>query len=257
MLLAITREVSPRIADCELTHLARTPIDLERARMQHRRYAELLETLGCKLIRLPAEPELPDSVFVEDTAVVLDELALITRPGAESRRGETATVANALKPYRKLFYIEPSGTLDGGDVLRVGKTLYVGLSERGNLDGIGQLRRALAPFGYVVTGVRLHGCLHLKSAVTQVDKNCVLINRRWVDASAFESMRLIDVADSEPFAANALLIGTTVIYPAAFTQTRQRLKEQGIQVGTTDASELAKAEGGVTCGSLIFTTQSD
>ena len=251
MLVAITREVSPRISECELTHLVRTPIDLDRARAQHRQYESLLEELGCKLIRMPAEPELPDSVFVEDTAIVLDELAVITRPGAASRRAETASVAAALKPYRKLVYIDQPGTLDGGDVLRVGKALYVGQSQRSNPEGIGQLRHLIAPFRYTVTAVKLHDCLHLKSAVTQVADGTVLINRAWTDVRMFDSFKLIEVDVSEPFAANALLIAGTLIYPAAFPKTRKRLEAQGISIRTVDASELAKAEGGVTCGSLI------
>lgn len=252
MRIAITREVSPSIAECELTHLAREPIDVVRARAQHREYEELLVKLGCKLMRLPAEADLPDSVFVEDAAVVLDELAVITRPGAESRRSETVSVAAALKPYRKLFHIQPPGTLDGGDVLRIGKALYVGLSKRSNREGVKQLRRILAQFRYSVTAVELHDCLHLKSAVTQVAENTLLINRAWTEARAFDSFRLIDVVPSEPFAANALLVDEAVIYPAAFPETRKRLETQGIKVHSVDASELAKAEGGVTCCSLIL-----
>lgn len=251
MLMAITREISPRIAKCELTHLAREPIDFQRARTQHRQYETLLEELGCKLVRLPAEPVLPDSVFVEDTAVVLDELAVITRPGAESRRAETASIAEALKPYRRLFYIEPPGTLDGGDVLRVGKTLYVGLSRRSNQEGIEQLRVMLVPFGYIVMAVNLQDCLHLKSAVTQVAEDTLLINQAWTDTVVFQGFHLIEVAPSEPFGANALRIGDTVVYPAAFPETLQRLEKQGIRLRTVDASELAKAEGGITCCSLI------
>lgn len=252
MLIAVIREVSPCIAECELTYLARTPIDLERARAQHRRYQDLLQKLGCQLIRLPAEPVLPDSVFVEDAAIVLEELAVITRPGAPSRRGETASVAAALRPYRNLFYIEAPGTLDGGDVLQLGKTLYVGQSQRSKVEGIEQLRRILADFGYHVVPVPLHGCLHLKSAVTKVADATLLINRTWVDERPFSTFRLIEVDSAEPFAANALLIGNAVIYPEAFPRTRERLEAQGIKVRTVDASELAKAEGGVTCSSLIF-----
>ena len=254
MLIAITREVSPRIAECELTHLAREPIDVARARAQHHQYEKLLTELGCKLTRLPVEPELPDSVFAEDTAIVLDELAVITRPGAESRRAETNSVAGVLKPYRKLFHIEPPGTLDGGDVLHVGKAVYVGQSKRSNREGIEQLHRILANFGYRVVPVPLHDCLHLKSAVTQAAENTLLINRAWTDAAMFRGFRLIDVAPSEPFAANSLLVGNTVIYSEAFPKTRERLEVQGIRVRTVDASELAKAEGGVTCCSLIFET---
>lgn len=252
MLLAIIREVSPRIAECELTHLARTPIDLERTRVQHRQYEDLLTRLVNKVIRLPAEPELPDSVFVEDAAIVLDELAVITRPGAPSRRAETTSIANILKPYRRLCHIQPPGTLDGGDVLRIGKTLYVGLSGRSNREGIEQLRHMVAPFGYSVIGVELHGCLHLKSAVTQVADDTVLINRDWVATQPFSAFRSIDVAPTEPFAANAMLVGDTVVYPEAFPETRKRLENRGIEVRSVCASELAKAEGGVTCCSLVF-----
>jgi len=252
MLIAITRGVSARITECELTHLAREPISLQRARVQHRQYENLLAKLGCKLIKLPAEPELPDSVFVEDTAVVLDELAVITRPGAESRRPETASIATILKQYRKLLHIEPPGTLDGGDVLQVGKSIYVGLSRRSNQSGIEQLRKILSAFGYKVEAVTLHDCLHLKSAVTHVAEDTLLINRQWVDDKTFGNMQFIEVAPQEPFAANAVLIGKPLIYPEAFPKTRQKLEAQGIGVRTLDASELAKAEGGVTCCSLIF-----
>ena len=252
MLIAMTREVSPAVGACELTHLARAPIDVERAVAQHRQYENLLAELGCELHRLPAEPALPDAVFVEDTAVVLDELAVITRPGAESRRDETASVADALKQCRKLFHIKPSGTLDGGDVLQTGKTLYVGRSKRSNREGIEQLRSILADFGYAVVAVETQDCLHLKTAVTQVADDTLLVNRHWVDAGVFGSMCLIDVAPSEPFGANALRIGNTLVYPAAFPGTRQRLEALTINVRTVDASELAKAEGGVTCCSLIF-----
>ena len=252
MLIAITRGVSLSIGRCELTHLPREPIDLERARAQHRRYEEALASLGCEIHRLPAEPTMPDSVFVEDTAVVLDELAIITRPGAASRRPETAAVAEALRPYRRLFRIEPPGTLDGGDVLRIGKMVFVGLSRRTDRAGIEQLRDLLDPFGYAVKGVRVKGCLHLKSAVTQVAEETLLINPAWVNAGAFGAMELIEVDPSEPFAANALLVGETAVYPAAYPRTVERLGAHGIRVRIIDISELAKAEGGVTCCSLIF-----
>jgi len=252
MLMAITRGVSPRITECELTHVTREPINFQRAQTQHQQYEELLVELGCKLIKLPAESELPDSVFVEDTAVVLDELAVITRPGAESRRAETGSIAAVLKQYRKLFYIKPPGTLDGGDVLQISKSLYVGLSQRSNQQGIEQFHKILSSFGYSVTAVTLHDCLHLKSAVTQVADNTLLINRQWVDDKVFGNMRFIDVSPTEPFAANAVRIGNTLIYPSAFPMTHQKLVAQSIDLRTVDASELAKAEGGVTCCNLIF-----
>jgi len=251
-LLAMTREISSSIGDCELTYQERRPIDLALAKSQHLRYEQALEELGCTVERLPAAPELPDSVFVEDTAIVLDELAVITRPGAESRRPETEPIAAALRAYRHLEFIRAPGTLDGGDVLRVNKQLFVGLSFRTNADGIEQLRRILQPFGYGVAAVPVRGCLHLKSAVTEVDRDTLLINREWIDADAFGRVRLIDVDPAEPMAANALLIEQAVIYSSAFPRTRKRLENVGIVVHPVDASELAKAEGGVTCCSLVF-----
>lgn len=251
-LIAITREISPKIAECELTHLERQVIDIGNARLQYQQYEDALTASGCQVQRLPVESDLPDSVFVEDTAIVLDELAVITRPGAESRRPETEAIARVLQTYRKLACIQPPGTLDGGDVLRINKALYVGLSGRSNLAGVEQLRSILAPYGYSVRGVELHGCLHLKSAVTQVAEDTLLINPDWVDGQVFGEMKLIEVHPEEAFAANAVWIGDAVIHPAAFPRTRQRLVAAGIKVITVDASELAKAEGGVTCCSLIF-----
>ena len=251
-LVAITRAVSPKIGQCELTHLERQAIDVERAQAQHAQYEACLAGLGCDVHRLAAEPDLPDSVFVEDTAVVLDELTIINRPGAASRRPETESIARALERFRRLAFIPPPGTLDGGDLLHVGRVLTIGVSGRSNQAGIEQVRRLVEPFGYRVEGVPVAGCLHLKSAVTQVAEDALLINREWVDGRIFQALRLIDVDPEEPMAANALLVGGTVIYPAAYPRTRRRLEEAGIAVQTVDVSELAKAEGGVTCCSLIL-----
>jgi dimethylargininase len=257
MRIAITRPVSASIGHCELTHLDRQPIDVDLARAQHRRYEQVLAALGCRVERLPEEPDLPDAVFVEDAAVVLDELAILTRPGAASRRPETRTVARALEPYRRLSAIESPGTLDGGDVLRVGRTLYVGLSGRSSRAAVEQMRALLAPLGYAVRGVGVDGCLHLKSAVTRVAADTLLVNRDWLDVSAFGDLRLVDVDPAEPAAANALCIGESVIYASAYPRTRVRLEETGIVVHAVDVSELAKAEGAVTCCSLVFTQSSN
>ena len=264
MLIAITRDISPNFNQCELTHLTRTPIDVALARQQHHAYQVALRRLGCEVITLPAEPDLPDSVFVEDAAIVLDEVALITRPGAASRRPEAQLIAEALRPYRALRYIEAPGTVDGGDVLRIGRSLYVGRSSRSNQSAIDQLQRHLAPFGYAVQGVEVTGCLHLKSAVTQVAVDTLLINPQWVDRAYFTGCRLIEVDPNEPGAANAVWVapparvdraGQTdwgVIYPSNFPRTRQRLIDAGIPVFIVAASEVQKAEGAVTCCSLIF-----
>jgi dimethylargininase len=248
----MTRELSPRIGQCELTHISRQPINFPLASLQHREYVECLTNLGCEVHRLPTDPELPDSVFIEDTCVVLDELAVITRPGAESRRAETATVAEAMKEFRELRFIESPGTLDGGDVLRVGRRLFVGRSSRTNDAGIEQFREFVTPFGYTVTAEPLVGCLHLKSAATTIRDGLILANREWVDPGIFGAAAVIEVDPSEPTAANALLIGETVVYPAEFPATRRRMEDAGINVVVVEMSEFAKAEGGVTCCSLIF-----
>jgi len=168
MLVAITRKVSPAIARCELTHLERQPINLETAVGQHAQYEQALRSLDVEIISLPAEPELPDSVFVEDAALVLDELAILTRPGAKSRRPEVESISRALGPYRDLVTIQAPGCLDGGDILQAGKMIYVGISTRSNTSAIQQMLMYLKQFGYQVKGIEVTGCLHLKSAVTQV-----------------------------------------------------------------------------------------
>jgi dimethylargininase len=252
MLSAITREVSAEIGRCELSYQPRVPIDIGLARAQHRAYERCLADAGCIVRRLPAADDLPDAVFVEDTAVVLDEVALVTRPGAASRRPETRDVAEVLRPHRLLFHLEAPAVLDGGDVLVLGKRLFVGLSRRSNEAAIQQMRYLLSDYGYSLAGVQVRGCLHLKSAVTQVAEDALLVNPDWIDTGAFESLSRISVDSREPSAANALRIGNLVIFPTAFPATRRRLEARGIRVCSVDVSELAKAEGAVTCCSLIF-----
>jgi dimethylargininase len=251
-LIAITRPVSQAIERCELTNLERVPIDLRLAIAQHHVYEETLLSLGVEVLSLPEEPDLPDAVFVEDVAVVLDECAILTRPGADSRKPETKSVARALAPYRTLHTIQAPGTVDGGDVLKVGKRIWVGLSTRSNPSAIEQMQAFVKPYGYIVMGVPVSGCLHLKSAVTQVAEDSLLINPEWVDRVNFPGMQFIDVDPSEPYAANVLLVGEEVIYQPAYPKTCLRLEAAGIHPILVDQSELAKAEGALTCCSLIF-----
>ena len=252
MSVAITREISPAIVRCELTHLAREAIDLAKASAQHDEYERCLTEAGCSVVRLAAGLDTPDSVFVEDIAFVVDEVAVIARPGAKSRRAETDAIAGALRAYRRLRYIETPGTLDGGDVLAMGKRVYIGESRRTNRAAISQMGRILEPYGYAVYAVKVRGCLHLKSAVTALSDDTLLINGEWAPAERFLPFTLLDVDPTEPFGANALRIGDGVIYPEMFPRTRARLEDRGIRVRGVDTSELAKAEGGVTCCSLIF-----
>jgi len=252
MRLAITRDVSPRFNECEITHIDRSPIDVDIARSQHHAYVQALKELGCAVLELPAEAHLPDSVFVEDTAVVLPEVALITRPGADSRKPETESITHALRPYRELVFIVSPATVDGGYVLVVGKNIYVGMSTRSNQMAVDQMNNLLGKYGYKAQSVELHDCLHLKTAVTRVDDKTLLINRRWVDVENFEGYELIDADESEPFAANGLPVGDAIIFPVAFPKTGAKLKAHGYKLKPVVVDELAKAEGAVTCCSLIL-----
>ncbi len=253
MRLALTRDVSPGMERCELSHIARTPIDLEAARAQHAAYEQCLRDLGCRVHRLPSDDTMPDAVFLEDTAVVVDEFAVLTRPGAASRRGEVAAVAEALEPFRATAEIREPGTLDGGDVLRLGHTIYVGLSARSNAEGITQLGRHLAPHGYRVEGVVTHDCLHLKTAVTEAAPGLLVLNPAWVDGGMFPGYRVVEVDPGEPFAGNVIRVGNATICAAAYPRTRARLEAAGVATRALDVSEFAKAEGGVTCCSIILT----
>ncbi len=252
MPIAITRTVSPGMGNCELEYFTRQPIDIALAGRQHRRYEECLEELGARLISLSAQPDLPDSVFVEDPAVVVDEIAILARMGVESRRAEAASLAEALSPFRPLRRLQAPATLEGGDVIRVGRTLFVGLSHRTNREGLRQLAAHVEPLGYSVRPVVVTGCLHLKSACCWLGDGAMLINRARVDTAAFDQFRLLDVAPEEPWAANVLPLGGTVLCSAAFPATRAILERAAYCSRALDISELAKAEGALTCSSLIF-----
>jgi dimethylargininase len=252
MLTAITRAVSPAIIHCEISFIDRRPIDLAKAQEQHHAYEQLLQKLGARVISLPAEPALPDSMFVEDPAIVLDELAVLFPLGTDSRRPEAASLGKALSRFRELAYVTLPGTLEGGDVLRIGRKLFVGLTKRSNAEGIHQLAAILAPRNYEVIAVPVTGCLHLKSAVTHIGGNTLLANRSMFDPAPLAGYDWIDVDPGEPHAANALALGGTIIFPASFPRTRARIEAAGFHVTPLDISELQKAESGLTCSSLLF-----
>lgn len=252
MTLALTRAVSPSIAGCALTFMDRQPIDVDLAIRQHAAYEDCLRSLGLPVISLPAEAGLPDAVFVEDTAVVLDEAAVMAAPGLPSRRPEVRSVAEALRPHRRLHFMTGTANLEGGDVLRLGRTLYAGLSARTNREGVEQLAGFVEPYGYRVQPVQFEGCLHLKSACTPIGRNTVLANRFWVDTRQLIGVDVVDVAPSEPGAGNALLVEETVVLPRSFPRTAALLEERGFTVRTVDVSELQKAEAGVTCCSILL-----
>ena len=249
-MIAFTRAVSPLITECELTFLERAPIDFDRAVEQLEAYRRALRELGVDVRNLPDAADQPDSVFVEDTAVVVDEVAVVTYPGAASRRDEVATVRSALSRHRRLREIESPGTLEGGDVFQVERTVYVGRSTRTNREGIEQLRQHLAPYGYEVLTVPMTGCLHLGTGCSYIGDGRALCNRSWVDVAALKGLEIVDVAETEPWAANTLRVGDSILMAAGFPATTRRLQETGYEVRDVDISEFLKAEGGVSCMSL-------
>ena len=251
-MIAYVRALSPHIARCELSFLQRDPIDPGLAQRQHQGYLAALGELGCELKHLPPLPEHPDAVFVEDTAVIVPELTVITRPGVDSRRDEVDSVAATLAGDTRLARVREPGTLEGGDVLRIGHALYAGLSGRTNADGVAQLGSALAPSGYSVQGVTLTGCLHLKSAVTFIPPATVLVNPDWIDAGLFRACRVISVDPQEPFGANTLTVNGVTLVSSLYPRTRARLESAGIATRALEVGELHKAEAALTCMSLVF-----
>ena len=252
-MIAFTRAVPSSITRCELTHLSREPIDIDVARAQHDRYESALRDAGVDVTRLPDSDDLPDAVFVEDTAVVFDEIAVLTRPGMESRRAEVESVREALAAYRPLATIEAPATLDGGDVLVLDRDVLVGLTPRSNILGVQRLRAFLAPFGYEVRGVPVRGCLHLKSAVTRAGTRTLVANPSWIDPALMPGWDVVPVDAREPHAANVLWLGSTTIVAEQFERTNAAVaRATDSQLVAVPASELAKAEGGVTCCSILL-----
>ncbi len=250
---ALCRAVSPAMLDCELSFIGREPIDLALANVQHNAYVQALRALKVEIVELPAEAAMPDSVFVEDTVLLFDELAVMTRPGAQSRRAEVVSIEAAFNDYREIIArISEPGTLDGGDVLRIGRRVFVGLSQRSNQAAIEQLSAYITPFGYQVIAVPMHDCLHLKSSVTALSDDTVLINPDWVDVNYFKDYQQLTVAKSEPHAANVVRINTAILMPSNFPETQALIEAAGFTVHTVDVSELQKAEGAVTCCSVLF-----
>jgi len=253
MLTALTREVSSRIAECELTFIDRQPINFDRAVQQHQQYEQLLRGLGVNVLQIPADDDCPDCCFLEDTALVLDELAVVTRPGSEARRQEVGGIATLIRQHRDVVQIEAPATLEGGDVLRIVRDLFVGVTSRTNREGIEALRKHVEPYGYRVHSVVVPGALHLKSVCTAVDDHTILADSLRVDISPFSGYEIVEVPAEEWMAANVLLVNGTVCMHK-FRKTASLLQQRGIDVRTVDISEFLKAEAGLTCMSVIFRT---
>jgi dimethylargininase len=253
-LIALVREPSASLADCALSYLDRTPIDLNQARAQHVEYCAALQAAGAEVRVLPALDNLPDSAFVEDTAVVVDEVAILGALGVGSRAAEAMTIVAVLEAYRPVRRIDRAdATLEGGDVLRIGRTIYVGRSGRTNEAGIEALRQVLEPLGYRVRAVAVEGCLHLKTGCSSAGDGIVVLNPSWVSGRLFEKdgLSVVPVAPSEPWAANVLRVAGTLLVPAGNAATVGRLRATGLDPVEIDIGEFQKAEAGLTCLSLL------
>ena len=251
--LAITRSVSPEIARCELTFIQPEPLDYALAVEQHGQYCTMLRECGLEVIVLPGDAHYPDCCFIEDTAVVFDEVAILARPGSPARQGEETAVEPALARFRRIEKVNPPATLDGGDVLCIGRSVFIGLSERTNQAGVDSFRRVLAPLGYRVTPVTVTKCLHLKSACTAIDDETILANPDWADLEPLSDFRMLRVPDDEPRAAEVMRVGADVVcLHAGFPRTRDLLESHNVNVRTIDLSEFIKAEAGPTCLSLLL-----
>ncbi len=249
-MLALLHVPSPRMNECVVSFVERQPIDLALVHQQHANYCRLLEECGATLTILRENSDYPDCVFIEDTAIVLDELAIIAALGAPSRRGEAAGVEATLREHRPIARIVPPAMLEGGDVLRVGKQLLVGVTTRSNARGIEALA-ALAP-GYTVIPVRVRGCLHLKSACSALPDGRLLISKDYLDLEPLAGFGLLDAPPQEPGAANIVVCGGRICMPSAHARTAELLSQQGFEVHSTDLSEFAKAEGSATCLSILI-----
>ena len=250
--LTLSPSSSMNETNCELAFLQPQPIDTSLALRQHSEYCERLTELGFEVTCLAPNEDLPDSVFIEDPVVILDELAILTLPFSPSRKGEVPNIEATISRLRPVKRIAYPGTLEGGDVLRIYRTLYIGLSTQTNEEGLRQIRDFVAPFGYQVVPVRVSGALHLKTAVTALDNNTLLMNRAWLDPSAFESFTVINVPSEEPFAANIIACGRQVLSHAGFTLTKRLIEASGFEVLSVDVSEFLKAEAGLTCMSILY-----
>lgn len=253
MIRALVRRPGDDLSGCELTHLERAAVDPARAAEQHAGYVAALRDLGVAVTELPPLPGHPDALYVEDCAVVLDEVAVLARPGAPARRGEVESVAAVLAEHRELVRIEEPATLDGGDVLVLGDVLLVGWSGRTNHAGLKRLAHLVLEHGYTVKAAEVDGCLHLKSAVTSLGDGRVLANPRWVNLGRTRGVEVVEVDEREPYGANVLPVAGVLLCSSAYPRTNARLASLGYELRELELGELHKMEAAVTCPSILFT----
>lgn len=248
--IAIVRGVSATFARA-LARVAPDPaIDVDLARAQHGAYVAKLRELGVEVIELPADDRFPDGCFVEDCAVVVDGIAVVTNPGAPSRRGEVVAVAEALRPYARLVTMRPPATLDGGDCLRVGSRLFVGMSARTNGAGVETLAATFASLGVVVTGVAMGDALHLKSVCAPIGVDRVVVAKGALPERTFAGVETVDVPAAEAYAANVVTFGAAALVSDGYPVTAELVAAAGFEVHLLDMSEMRKADGALTCLSI-------
>jgi len=227
--------------------------DYHRALEQHNEYITALKACGVEVTVLEADEEYPDSTFVEDTAVLTEKCAIIANPVAPSRKGEVVRIKKALERFYTNFeYVMPPGTLDGGDVMRVGDHFYVGLSRRTNREGARQLIRHLERYGYTGSTVELKGLLHLKSGVAYIENNYIVVGAELKDNPSFRCFNIIEVDAEEAYAANCIWVNGYVLIARGFEKTRVAIEKKGYQTIEVDISEFQKVDGGLSCLSLRF-----
>ena len=250
MLIALTNAVSSKLVDLY------PAVDQAKALQQHEHYCEALQRHGAQVRRLSVNAEHGDGCFIEDNAVVVDEVAILTTMGAAHRRQEPRAIAPVLAEYRPVKGVADDARIEGGDVLRIDRDIFVGRSVRTNQRGVDELRRILEPLGYRVIGVDVADGLHLKTACTALDPSTLLANRAWLDMAPFQRFKVIDVHPGEPTAANVLQIGGAIVMHEGCRRTVARVRERFPHAQTVDIAEFAKADGGLTCLSLIFEVRS-
>jgi dimethylargininase len=252
MAIAFTHEVSPNIAKGEVTFIERNPINYELALQQHNAYCQAIENCGVCVQRLAVNLAFPDSCFIEDNAIVVDEVAIVTSMGSSSRQDEPKAIAPELAKYKEIVRLELPAKIEGGDVLRIGKKLYVGISGRTNIKGANELAGILKPWNYEVTPVKFKDCLHLKTACTAIDEQTLLINPQWIVPETFSEYKLLFVPEDECWAANTLRVKDTIFLQDRFPKTHELVKKHHESIKILDISEFQKVEAGLSCLSIIF-----
>lgn len=252
MIKAFVNYPSPRLAECQLTYMDRIPIDPILALEQHKAYVKALEKMGVDVEILQINEQCPDGVFVEDPVIVLDEIAIITSMGNPARRGEIPAIKEYVSGIRPIREVHSPAKLEGGDILRIGKRIFIGLSSRTDLAGIEALKNITNHYDYEIVPVRVTGSLHLKTAVTALDDHTVLINPLWLDTSLFKDFQLVPVPTEEPWGANILRLPQGLIANVAYPGTCHLIASLGYHLETVDISEFGKAEAGLTCMSVVY-----